>query len=267
MGINKQAITECFEGFVEAVGTLTVFSSHKSSQPSATTKTVIFLSYPVIGFFFGVFAMFIVSVAQLRLPFLVAWAIPALWLIFSRATHAIDLAKTMNGMLGRGALSDRRDLFVQDPAGVCGVLCAAMTIFGKAFALLQAGRIDSHSLSIIVLLVPVFSRFIAVLLGIGSDQLFLRNASRAPLPKLKVLVGASLTVLVMGSVSMPVSLIFLVVSLLVAISLRIVVRRRTGGEGRPMYGALIELSELAMLWVAVSLYAVGLNPVALKVAF
>ena len=227
---------------------------------------MIYLSYPVIGFFFGVFAMFIVALAQLRIPFLVAWAVPTLWLVLSRAVHSIDLAKTVNGILGRGTNSERRDLFVQDPAAACGVLCAVAAFSGKAFALLQAGRMDSHSLSLVVLLVPVFSRFIAVVLGVTSDSLFLRTNSRAPLPKLKVIIGCSLIVMLMSSASLPISLIYLVVSLLVAVSLRVLIHRRTGGEGRPMFGALIELSELAMLWVAVSLFATGVNPAALKVA-
>ena len=266
MGLNKQTLTESFEGFVEAIGTLTVFSSYRCAQPTATAKVAIYLSYPIIGFFFGVFAMFIVAFAQLRLPFLVAWAVPALWLLLSRATHSIDLAKTINGILGRGTTSERRDLFVQDPAALGGVLCAIAAFTGKAFALLQAGRMDSHSLGLVVLLVPVFSRFIAVVLGINSDSLFLRSSSRAALPKLKVLVGCSLIALLISSASPPLSLIYLVVSLLVAVSLRVLIHRRTGGEGRPMFGALIELTELATLWVAVSLFATGVNPTALKLA-
>ncbi len=266
MGISKQALAESFEGFVEAVGTLTVFSSYRSAQPSATAKAFIFLSYPIIGFFFGVFAMCIVALAQLKIPMLVAWAVPSVWLLLSRATHSIDLAKTFNGLLGRGTNSERRDLFVQDPAGICGVLGAVAVFVGKSFALLQAARMDSHSLSLVVLLAPVFSRFIAVILGLNSDQLFLRNSSRAPLPKVKVLLGASLTVLLVGTASAPLSLIYLIVGLVTAVALRIAIHRRTVGEGRPMFGALIELSELAMLWVAVSLFATGMNPAALTVS-
>lgn len=266
MGLNKQTLAESFEGFVEAIGSLTVFSSYRCAQPTAAAKVVIYLSYPIIGFFFGVFAMFIVAFAQLRLPFLVAWTVPALWLVLSRAVHSIDLAKTVNGVLGRGTNSERRDLFVQDPAGSCGVLCAVVAFTGKAFALLQAGRMDSHSLSLIVLLAPVFSRYIAVVLGINSDSLFLRSSSRAPLPKLKVLLGCSLIVLLISTAAFALALIYLVVALAVAVSLRVLIHRRTGGEGRPMFGALIELSELGMLWVAVSLFATGINPATLKLA-
>ena len=245
------------QGFLSALAALTIFRNAAPQQEPR--RAFVLISFPIVGAIFGVLAFCIVMVFQSRLPYLTAWLIPLVWLALSGASHFLGLNKSLNAFLALGSAEDRRRALTLEGVGMPGTALGVLLICGKVFALLQSQILDTSMIALTVLLAPVLSRYVAVMMAISEDD----ESGEG----LTVLLAASAVAVVLSLVSLALALALLVTALVAAMLFRWISMSRLESTPTPTLGAIIEISETAMLWIPVVCTTLGLNLAMLRLTF
>ncbi|MCB0324849.1 MAG: adenosylcobinamide-GDP ribazoletransferase [Bdellovibrionales bacterium] len=240
--------------FFSALSSLTILrirSDISNASPAGTLAC-----FPIVGLLFGIGAMALVTVLQAKLPYLSAYTVVAFWLLLSGGTHIQGLAKSVNALLCEGDLAERRELMEVDELFLPGLLGALLLLIGKLFALLQAQLLAPGVVGVMVLLVPVLSRYVALMVAIGGD-----GSEQGPRisGSARVVIGTTLLVLLLGALSPTVALSLLTAALVSAMLLRWISLSRLASVSPSMLGATIETTELVMLWIPVLCAGLGIN--------
>ncbi len=231
--------------FTVALQFLTVLPVTLTAPPSPTTAGRSLLAYPWVGGIVGGLLVGLVWLLSSAPPLLVAGLLLALWVAVTGALHLDGLADSADGWLG--GLGDRNKtlLIMHDPtcgsAAVVTLVIVLLLKWAALAALLSAGSWMAIGLA------PIVGRAAAVALlastpyartdGIGTalSQHLPQTACRW------LLAVVALLTLWLGG--LPVLLVVLATIWL----LRRAVLRRLGGTTGDTAGALVELTELAVL--------------------
>jgi cobalamin synthase len=237
------------QGFLDAIGALTILPVSSGQKPTGVRIIAFFVFFPFVGLFFGIPAMLIVRGCAPEFRYLVAWAIPSLWLVLSGLTHFDGLCRTCGAMLLGDSRSARLEFLGKSTALGSGIGLSVLVMLGKVFALLEAGSLDPRLLGLTVLLVPMYSRFVAVLFALAADSPSVIGSQESSTNK-TIVVIVSLMMIILASNVVPVlGLCLLVGGLVVALVLRQLSVLCFGAVYPAVLGALVEVSEVVMFWV------------------
>ena len=250
------------QGFLSAVAALTVFRG--LSGHGAPRRAFVLISFPLVGLLFGVVALAIVFIFQAKLPYLSAWLVPVVWLALSGASHFLGLSKSLNAFLADGTADDRQRALSLEGVGMPGMALAILIVAGKVFALLQCQILETSMVALSVLLAPVIARYVAVMMAISGDG---QSEEADSNDNLLILLSATGITFLVSLVSLALALALLVTALVTAMLLRWVAVSRLESAPPPILGALIEISETAMLWIPVVCTTLGLNLSLLRISF
>ncbi len=224
-------------------------------QPDETSVGHSLAYYPLVGLIIGGLlagSAWILSGAPVLLS---AGLLLVVWVLVTGGLHIDGLADSMDAWVGGFGNRERTLAIMKDPyCGPAGVVGIVLLLLLK-FAALQA-IIDSGSLTVL-LLVPVLGRTILLLLFIttpyvrenGLGTAIVSQLSR----KLILLVFIATLVVIFLLVGIK-SLWLIAVMLLVFILSRMLMIQRIGGMTGDVAGALVEVSEVAILVSAVYIH-------------
>ncbi len=215
-------------------------------HPQDTSRSLAW--YPVVGLLIGVLLMLSALLLHDSPPLLSAALLLTLWVVLSGALHLDGLADSADAWVGGLGDRDRTLTIMKDPrcgpAGVVTVVLVLLVKFSALFTLLETGNV------VLLLLAPALGRMALPLLfsttpyvreqGLGSAL-----AARPP-RGLILLIGAAvfIVLLLVAGGSVPGALVVMVSLFLL---LRIVMMRRLGGTTGDVAGALVEMTEVAVL--------------------
>lgn len=250
-----------WNGISEAVSALTPFEQERERRPLDARDQAAFLSaFPVIGLAFGLLGLLIVETIGGALPVLSAWLVPSVWLLFSGARHAADAARFSEAVLRPGAADDRVAVLRRGGGlPLAGVAAAASIYVGKVVVLMQAQLLDVHSIAVVVLLVPLFARYVAALLAISGNQPIPPCSAELHDRRLQVVIGSSLFVLLGLARYTALSLALLVAVMAAGAVFKLIAERRLGDVHAASVSALIDVAELIALLVVVLFAGAGIN--------
>lgn len=244
------------KGFLKALSVLSIIRLRIESYSPVKHQFWFLISFPLIGLLFGLMAMIIAGWTHPNLPFFMAWFIPVLWLLISGGSHFSDVSKSAEGVFLPETRHPPQDLSTPRPLGSA---IAVVLILGKAFALLQAEIIDTRTVSLIVLLVPIVSRYTALMMSVERGGYGDLSDTGLVNRKPPVILGASLITLFLCGLSIALGLILIIVGLVTAVIVRTLSLKRLGSIPVPVIGTVIEVSEVAMLWISIICCSLGLN--------
>ena len=236
---------QCAMGFLTRIPVATMMP-----PPRVVGLSVTF--FPMVGLLLGAILALVHWLLRdcLHAPPHVLWAVllVTLHVLLTGGLHLDGLADVSDGLGGGGRDRERTMTIMRDSRiGSFGTISLVLLLLTKVFATLEILR-SPHSI-LILLIFPVVARFAAVLLivlfpyarpdGLGRD--FHDHSGW-----LELLMAAALTtaaVLISGIPAMIAAPVAIACALLVGLWLW----RRLGGLTGDVYGAAIELSELAFL--------------------
>lgn len=246
-----------FRGLLEALGELTILPIAFDKPMDQKQRAYALISFPIIGLFFGVIGMVLTRLGMQGAPVITAWAIPVCWLILSGGVHFLGLCQVFNALLADVSREQRDRLLVYEAPKPIAVAIAIFVIIGKMVALQQGSGLNAASLGIALILIPMFSRYVAVLFAMSEAELSTQNGQ--PLPRLLVCLGASLVVVAFSFVSFGVALMLFFAAIVTALFLWAISELSIGRLRSPMLGACVECTELAMLFAVVIPASWGYN--------
>lgn len=205
--------------------------------------------FPLVGAMLGLIAGVVFSlVAAMTSPLVAAVAATAMLALLTGALHLDGLADAMDGLFGRGVISQRLEVMRDSRVGSFGVVAVVLVLVGEAAALASipparaivalviAGAASRWAMLLVVAAVPyVRAAGLGVAAG-GSHRLF------------DLGLGTAITVL-LCLLDWRRGLASLLVALLIGLVVGAIARRRIGGATGDVYGATAELSEVGALIV------------------
>ena len=238
------------EAFAECLRALTLFPGKEVSSSNPNRSVWFFFFFPIVGMFFGAMGMIVAnSLGREELPF-VAWFIVALWLVLSAGNHLADLCKMCNAISSSGNVNERRELLNRETVLARAAGVPVIVVVGKILAISQAAKCSPGLVPFLLFLVPVMSRYTAVLFALGAETpqaVSLRGARVSQMTL--ILVTSGMTLAISAIVSFSLALAILMGTLIAGLLVRIVLDKRLGMTPRLCIGAVIEMAELAGLWV------------------
>lgn len=244
--------------FLRALRALTILPVPAAALSRPRKDAVYLVSFPVIGLFFGFVGKFIIDLAYPSCPVFIAWVVPVLWLIISGANHFADLTQTLGVFFFSDSHLDGPGRSLKGEALVQGASLALILWTGKILAFLQLAPslFAGYEVGLIVLLIPVFSRYVACLLALGSKDI---APDLSVSDRWFVSMSTTLVAIAIGFVCLPLALYLLIWALISTLLLRAVSMHRLGFVPSSLLGAEIEVSEIAMLWAVAVAGALGLH--------
>lgn len=241
-----------------ALGALTIFAPERGREDSRgpEEQALFLIAFPIIGFLiFGVSAWLIVRFTAGPLPVFAAWAVPAIWVLLSGGRHLLELYRAGNALFYSGTQQERIELLSKNVLGVRALAFVFFVISGKMCALYQAQFLDAYSIGMLVLLVPMFSRYVSAIVALTVDNLAPGGVRR----NVVVFLSSAVVVLVSASV-FAMGLLLVVVSMLIAVATKAWFERRLGTVKPGVSSVAMELSEVSMLWAVALSSGLGFNP-------
>ncbi len=208
--------------------------------------------YPVVGLLLGGVVFLAALILDSAPPLLGAALLLVLWVLLSGGLHLDGLADSADAWIGGLGDRDRTLAIMKDPrcgpAGVVAVVLLLLLKFSAIYSLLESG------VPIPLLLAPVLGRMALPLLFLTTPYLRREGLGSAlathASPKRVVLI--SVAVLMVLLVVEKSSLFWLmIVAVVLFVVLRTMMMRRLGGTTGDLAGALVELTETAVLTAAV----------------
>lgn len=212
-----------------------------------------FVFFPLVGALLGAITVALIALGAQRLPSfpLAAWLV-ALWSLLTRGLHLDGLADCADG-IGGAYEPERRLLIMKDSrVGAFGVIAILMDLLLKT-GLLQV-LIERHAWGPI-LVIPNLSRLAMVLAAVKST--YARRQGGLGKPFLEHMqrrhwLGACTLALVLTlPVLGPPSIVYFASTLAVVVVIRYFSSRLLGGITGDVLGATNEISEIALLTLAV----------------
>ncbi|MFZ5491429.1 MAG: adenosylcobinamide-GDP ribazoletransferase [Pseudomonadota bacterium] len=202
------------------------------------------LTYPLVGLLLGVL-LIAACWALFDLPPLAAAAIVlALWVALTGALHLDGLADCADALLGGHADAARRRAILKDPhVGTAAVAAVTLVLIGK-FASLAA--VLEHGSLVPLLLAPVLARGAVLALMCALPYVSPGGSAEtitAGLPR----HTAWLVVGLVAVVALFTAPRALPITVLLGALIGLAARRRLGGATGDVYGATVELGEVAVL--------------------
>ena len=248
-------------GISEAVSALTVAGGgQRSGEFNGRSQAVFLAAFPLVGLAFGLIGLIVMESLAVALPVLAAWLVPTLWLMLSGGRHFADFARFSEAVLFPGSHEQRLEIMRQRGAlPLAGVGMALALYTGKVIALMQAQLMDVHSVAVIVLVVPLFGRYVAALIAMSGEKPISPCDSQLEPFKLKVVGGASIFILLALVKYLTLSLALLVTVMVVGVVFRLIAEELLGGLYAACLSAVIEVAELAAILVVVVFAGTGIN--------
>ncbi len=248
-------------GISEAISALTIAGQRRGSVEFTGRSQAVFLaSFPLVGLAFGLVGLIGIELLAPSLPVLAAWLVPTLWLLLSGGRHFADFARFSEAVLFPGTAEERLSVMRQSGALPLAGLALAVAVYtGKVIALMQAQLMDVHSIAVIVLVLPLFGRYVAALVAISGERPISPCSELLKDYKLHAVGGASVFVLLSLVKYLTLSLALLVTVMAVGVLMRLIAEQRLGGLYAACVSAVIELAELAGILVVVAFSGAGIN--------
>lgn len=234
--------------FLIALQFLTRFPVRITSEYKENSVAHSLNYYPLVGLIIGLLLAGLASLFSDIPTFLSAALLLTIWVLITGGLHIDGLADSMDAWVGGLGDRDRTLAIMKDPycgpAGVMGIVLLLLLKFAALHAILQSGHL------IILVLSPLLGRTMLLLLFVTtpyvrSNGLGMAIAEHLP-RKLIILVFVLTLVLVFFLVGIN-SLWLIASMLLVFILLRIMMMHRLGGMTGDVAGALVEVTETAIL--------------------
>lgn len=248
------------ESLRRALRSLTFVSQDgQEGSLSATDYALFLVSFPLIGLGFGVLSWIIVHFGFQPVPIFCAWAVPALWFALSGGKHIVEFYRAANALFYSGTIAERNELLGKTVVGLRGLGLMFFVLSAKIMALIQAQALDTHSVGMLVLLVPMFSRYVAALVWLIVDN----RSAQAQVRRNAIVFLCSMVVVLCSSFVFALALLLIVTSMAVALGCKVWFERRLGDTKQAMVSVALELSEALMLWTVALFGGFGLNIVLL----
>jgi adenosylcobinamide-GDP ribazoletransferase len=238
---------KAFASFLVAVQFLTRFPVPSPGAVSSATAGRSLLYYPVVGLALGAVLAAVNAVLADTPSLLRAAIILATWIVLTGALHLDGLADSADAWVGGIGDRKRTLAIMKDPyCGPAAVVALIVVLLLKAAALHEIDTDDWIAL----VAVPVLARSSVLSLflttpyvrpgGLGAAL----SKQQQPMPSIVVL---AVVVTVTASLAGVTGLWIMAAAVLAFIVLRAMMQHRIGGTTGDTAGALIELSETAML--------------------
>jgi hypothetical protein len=207
---------------------------------------------PLSGLLFGLLAAILIWELHGKTPILASWLVPIFWFFFSGAQPFASLCRAGGALFAKSKAAGAELLSRESFTGL-GMSVGLLLLTGEFFALIQGSSVPRFRLATIVLLVPIISRFTAVIFacstwGRTDGTGFGRYRT------LTYLIAGAITTLISLVVSVELGLLLLVVSLLICTVFSAVLYSRTDTIPQSSFGAMVLLAEIACPWIG-TLYA------------
>ncbi|MCB1736840.1 MAG: adenosylcobinamide-GDP ribazoletransferase [Gammaproteobacteria bacterium] len=233
------------KGLLVAIQFLTVFPVGFRDPPGAREWGMSVAWYPLVGALIGALLWAIALMLPSGQGVLEAAIVLALWVFASGALHLDGLADCADAWVGGFGDRERSLAIMKDPrSGPVAVVVVVVVLLLKFAALSVLLPAGDHW---VLLAAPVLARgsaggLLAVSPYVRSQGI--ASAMIADLPRVAILAGAGLCVLAVGLFwSVPAALI----SGLTLVLIRFLAMRRLAGITGDVAGALVEISETAIL--------------------
>ena len=239
---------------LESISTFTILPLKKQTPPpngsndaSQRHKAQILAFAPLSGLIYGFAASGLVWWLHAEAPILVIWLVPVIWFFLSGAQPFSSLCRVGGAMFAKSR-SSAADLLSRDGFTGLGMAVGLLLLTGEFFAMIQGSSITRSQLLTVVLLVPVISRFTAVLFALTSWG---RQDQHYEGSKLAAYAIAGVITAAAASVSLEIALLIFFVSLLSSTVLSVVIYSRAGSIPLSSLGALILINEIVAIWVGI----------------
>lgn len=244
-----------FPGLCKAVYVLTVIPLRFSSYTSSKHQSSFLASFPATGLVLGGIGALCVAFSHPSLPVLCAWLIPTIWVFLSFPKSIIGLHRWIEILLVR----QDDDSGSREQLSLPIAAATFLLLFGKIFALQQAEILSTETLSLVVFFVPVLSRYLSLVAVLDIAEFMQIFGESSVHKKIQVVLGSSLLVVAILAFSLTLGLLLLIAGFGTALTLRLVSEKKLSQSPAPLFWAIIEISELVMLWTAVICGTIGVN--------
>ena len=212
--------------------------------------------FPLVGFVVGVCLVVTHFILSLVWPAtVVAAGVLAVWVLLTGALHLDGVADCCDGLLVAKPPEERLRILKDTHIGTFGVVGVVILLFLK-FACLQVSMTNPAQMRITIMLAPVVSRWamvcatVAYPYGRSGQSLGAMFASRVT--RRNLWMSTLLAVLISGLVGGWLGLSALILAVLVTMGVANWTMTRIPGLTGDVYGTINELSELAVLLLAVA---------------
>ena len=223
-------------------------------QAQEKNKALVYGFSPLSGLLFGLLAATLIWELHGKTPILASWLVPIVWFFFSGAQPFASLCRAGGALFAKSKAAGAELLSRENFTGL-GMSVGLLLLTGEFFALIQGASVPRLRLASIVLLVPIISRFTAVMFACSTWGRT-EGSGFGPYRTLTYLLAGTITTLVSVIVSIELGLLLLVVSLLVCTVFSAVLYSRTDTIPQSSFGAMVLLAEIASLWIG-TLYAMS----------
>jgi adenosylcobinamide-GDP ribazoletransferase len=238
------------DSFAVALGFLTRLpAGRRVIREEDLARSTVF--FPLVGLALGLSMAALAAIGSARLPSrMVAVGLVAMLAVLTGGLHLDGLADVFDGLGGGGHDRDRMLSIMQDSRiGAHGSAAVALLLIAKCFAV--AGAVEHRDLALLIGF-PMVARWAVVPLIVffptarrgGLGGVFNRHASGVDVAYATLLAGATLACI---GTRLALPGIF---ALAVAVAFGLLIQWRLGGLTGDVYGAAIELSEVAFLTAA-----------------
>jgi adenosylcobinamide-GDP ribazoletransferase len=240
-----------FGPFITAMQFLSALPIHTTTPPDNPTIGHSLLYYPLVGLILGALLGGLAWGLDDINPLLSAAIILTCWVLFTGGLHLDGLADSADAWMGGLGDRERTLAIMKDP--YCGPVAVVSLVLVLLIKFCALQLIVTTPYWVVLILIPMLGRTQLIILflstpyvrdnGIGSvlADYFPRQPS-----KIAVIIAAIFTPLMIGLQS----IWLLVIVTIVFLALRRLMMRRLGGATGDTAGALVELSETALLVVA-----------------
>ena len=262
--MENNFILSASRGFLDGCSANTIFGRQPApAYPALDTRwKFYYLSNIFVGISFGILGLMVVLGLQRRVPEIVAWGLPLIWLFLNCGLNLRSLSKVFDGICFKGSREQQLAEVKNPISGTVGMMIAVVFFLGKSAAFSQSQLTDTLSLALAAFYAPLLARYTAVLLTLGDRTSDGTAEKIGNSDTLFVVLGSTALVFLLCAASPALGFTMLVAVLLAALILRASVFARFRSIPPETAGATIEICEVVALWIPVLLsqYGVTLIP-------
>jgi len=241
--------------FFIALQFLTRMPVNISRTPDDRSMAYSLAYYPLVGLIIGVLLAGISWLLKDSPAILSAGLLLIAWVIITGGLHLDGLADSVDAWAGGFADRERTLSIMKDPncgpAGVVAIVLLLLLKFSALYVIVETGDLTA------LLLAPVFGRAVLLLLFITTPYVRvngLATAMTSHLPRKLIFLVFIATLIATFFLAGTGSLWLMLMMLLVFVLLRVLMMSRIGGMTGDVAGALVEVTEVNILVVAVLLH-------------
>ncbi len=233
---------------IAAVRFLTVLPVPKTRPPDGETLGRSVLAYPLVGLLLGGLLAMLLWASASHPALIAATAMVTVWVIATGALHLDGLADSADALIGGLGDRDRTLAILKDAAcGPAGVIALILVLGLKVAAL---DTLITSGNAVIVLLAPVLGRTALVVLFLTTPYVRERGLGSGLVQHMPRRAANIVTLIVLAAVMLlggAAAFWLILVAAGVLVALRALMTRRIGGATGDTAGALVEITETAVL--------------------